>query len=193
MSVDGTRSAAGIDWAGDGLELRQVLAGREGARTHPVAGQLRYLLVCTHVTSQLERIGDQALNICEALDMMTSDPATHPTLPKLQQMADLVSEMVRDALNAYFDKDAEKAEQTRTHDDAVDALNDQIVRELFTDEVLREVLAGAQDIADAVAQILISRNMERIADQATNICKEVVYMVRGDDVRHIHDPGQPPA
>ena len=65
-----------------------------------------------------------------------------------------------------------------------DALNDQIAKELLTDEVLRQVLSGAENIADAVAQILLARQLERIADQATNICKEVIYMVRGDDVRH---------
>ncbi|MDH3717496.1 MAG: hypothetical protein OES79_05185, partial [Planctomycetota bacterium] len=76
------------------------------------------------------------------------------------------------------------AQATRTQDDLVDALNDQVMKELFTDDVLREVLAGARDIADAVAQVLIGRHLERIADQATNICKEVVFLVEGEDVRH---------
>ena len=150
----------------------------------PVATALRDLLVITHVTAQLERMGDQCLNVCEAIEMMSSDPQAQPMPQKLQQMADLVCRIVDDALDAYFRKDAEKAQATRTQDDLVDALNDQVMKELFTDDVLREVLAGARDIADAVAQVLIGRHLERIADQATNICKEVVFLVEGEDVRH---------
>lgn len=150
----------------------------------PVAGNLRYLLVCTHVTAQLERIGDQVVNVCESMRMMTSDPESHPTLPALQRMADLVAQMLDDALEAYFSRDPHKAEVTRTHDDMVDALNDQIVKEVLTDEVLRRILSGAENIADAIAHVLLARHLERMADQATNICKEVIYMVRGDYVRH---------
>ena len=150
----------------------------------PVAGNLRYLLVCTHVTAQLERIGDQIVNVCESLRMMTSDPENHPTLPALQRMVDLVAQMIDDSLEAYFSRDPHKAEVTRTHDDMVDALNDQIVKEVLTDEVLRRILSGAENIADAIAHVLLARHLERMADQATNICKEVIYMVRGDYVRH---------
>ncbi|MFV1968024.1 MAG: phosphate signaling complex protein PhoU [Pirellulaceae bacterium] len=150
----------------------------------PVASNLRYLLVCTHITAKLERMGDQVVNVCDSLRMMTSDPATHPVLESLRRMADLVDQMVVDALQAYYRRDPKSAATTRTRDDVVDALNDQIVKELLTDEVLRDVLSGAENIADAVAQILLARQLERIADQATNICKEVIYMVRGDDVRH---------
>jgi phosphate transport system protein len=150
----------------------------------PVAKDLRFVLVCTHMTSQLERMGDQVVNVVQSLQMMRSDAATHPLLPNLQKMADLVCEMVDDALDAYFSKNVEKAVVTRQRDDVVDAMNDQVMKELLTDEVLRQVLSGATDIADAVAQILIARYLERIADQATNICKEVIYMVKGDDVRH---------
>ena len=78
----------------------------------PVASDLRMILVVTHVTSQFERMGDQVINVCQALDLMRSDPS-HGTLPELHKMAELVCEMVNDALTAYFDKDAEKATTTR--------------------------------------------------------------------------------
>ena len=154
----------------------------------PVATDLRYVLVVTHVTAQFERMGDQAVNICQAMQLMRSDPAKHPMLPDVHKMADLVCEVVDDALDAYFSRNTDKAAVTRTRDDLVDALNDQVTAELLTDEILREVLAGARDIGDAVAQILVARYLERIADQATNICKEVIYLVRGDDVRHKRQP-----
>ncbi len=154
----------------------------------PVAKDLRFILVCTHMTSQLERIGDHAVKVIQSLQMMRSAPAAHPLLPKVQKMADQVCELVDDALDAYFSQNAEKAVVTRQRDDLVDALNDQVLKELLTDQVLREVLAGATDIADAVAQILIARYLERIADQAKNVCKEVIYMVKGDDVRHRRPP-----
>jgi phosphate transport system protein len=150
----------------------------------PVAKDLRFVLVSTHMTSQLERMGDQVVNVIQSLQMIRSAPATHPLLPNLEKMADLVCEMVDDALDAYFSQNSEKAVVTRQRDDVVDAMNDQVMKELLTDEVLRQVLSGATDIADAVAQILIARCLERIADQATNVCKEVIYMVKGDDVRH---------
>lgn len=151
----------------------------------PVASQLRYVLVVTHITAQLERIGDQVVNVCEALDLMQSEP-DHRVLGDLHKMSDFVLEMAEDAVTAFLDRDAEKATTTRTHDDIVDALHAQIVKKLLSDEVLHSVLKGTQDIADALAQILIARHLERIADQAVNICKEVVFLVKGDDVRHAH-------
>lgn len=150
----------------------------------PVAKDLRFVLVCTHMTSQLERMGDQVVNVIQSLQMMRSEPVTHPLLANLEKMSDLVCEMVDDALDAYFSQNSEKAALTRERDDVVDAMNDRVMKELLTDDVLRQVLSGASDIADAVAQILIARYLERIADQATNVCKEVIYMVKGDDVRH---------
>lgn len=149
----------------------------------PVATQLRYVLVVTHITAQLERIGDQVVNVCESLALMQSD-VDHRVEADLHRMSDLVGTMVTDAFASYFERDAEKAEITRSHDDAIDALHAQIMKKLLSDELLRGVLEGTQEIADALAQILIARHLERIADQAVNICKEVVYLVSGDDVRH---------
>ena len=151
----------------------------------PVAGDLRYLLVTTHVTSQLERMGDQVVNVCQALYLMSSEPTGHPTLARLNKMADLVCEMVDNGLDAFFSRNEEKAVAVRRNDDVIDALNDEVFRELLTEEVLREVLSEATDIADIVAQILISSGMERIADQAKNICKQLIYLVKGHDVRHV--------
>ncbi len=150
----------------------------------PVASQLRYILVLNHVTAQLERIGDQVINVFESLEMMRAE-AGNGAWDKLDKMADLTCEMVRDALDSYFREDAVKAAETRTHDDLIDALNSQVIQLLLSDEDLRGVLQGTSSLADSVAQILIVRHLERIADQAVNICKEVVYLVEGKDVRHL--------
>ncbi|MDP7014774.1 MAG: phosphate signaling complex protein PhoU [Pirellulaceae bacterium] len=149
----------------------------------PVASQLRYVLVVTHITAQLERIGDQVVNVCEGLELMQSEVDQH-VLPDLHKMSELVAQIVEDAFASFFDNDADKADATRSRDDIIDALNAQIINRLLSDEVLHGVLKGTRDIADALAQILIARHLERIADQAVNICKEVIYLVRGDDVRH---------
>ena len=155
----------------------------------PVAKDLRFLLVCTHVTAKLERMGDLAVNIIQALRLIEGDAEKNPVLPTVHKMAGMVCEIVDDAMDAYFSKNEAKAVTTRRRDDLIDALNDQVMKELLTDKVLQEVLSGATDIGNAVAQILISRYLERIAEQATNICKEVVYMVEGADVRHIRPSG----
>lgn len=186
---DRTRDVQAEVYASEGrLNKMQTHIDHEAIRMltvyGPVAKDLRFVLVCTHMTSQLERMGDQVVNVVQSLQMMHSEPATHPLLPNLERMADLVCEMVDDALDAYFSQNSEKAVITRQRDDVVDAMNDQVMKELLTDDVLRQILSGASDIADAVAQILIARYLERIADQATNVCKEVIYMVKGDDVRH---------
>jgi phosphate transport system protein len=186
---DRTRDVQAEIYASEGrLNKMQTQIDHEAIRMltiyGPVAKDLRFVLVSTHITSQLERMGDQVVNVIQSLQMMRSAPATQRLLSSVEKMADLVCEMVDAALDAYFSQNAEKAELTRQRDDMVDAMNAQIMKEVLTDEVLREVLSGATDIADAVAQILISRYLERIADQAKNICKEVVYVVRGDDVRH---------
>ena len=149
----------------------------------PVATQLRYVLGVSNITMQLERIGDQVVNICESLDLMQTEIGHH-VQPDLNKMAATVGEMIDAAFSAYFERDASKAEATRNQDDIVDALNAQIIKRLLSDEVLHNVLTGTEDIADALAQILIARHLERIADQAVNICKEVIFLVHGDDVRH---------
>ena len=170
------------------LDQMQTEIDREAIRLltvyGPVATDLRYVLVVNHVTAQLERIGDQVVNVCEALELMQSDPE-HGVLRDLHKMADLVCEIVSDAVTSFFDKDAVKAETTRSHDDLVDALNAQVVKKLLSDELLHEVIKGTSDIADALAQILMARHFERIADQAVNICKEVQFLVHGEDVRHL--------
>ncbi len=151
----------------------------------PVASDLRFLLVVTHVTAQLERMGDQTVNICQSLNLMTSAPSDHPSAANIRKMADLACDMVDDALDAFFSRNEEKAVATRRRDDVVDAMNDQVTKELLTDEPVGELSKRGTSIADVMAQILTARSLERIADQAKNISKQVVYLVKAEDVRHV--------
>ena len=70
----------------------------------------------------------------------------------------------------------------------VDVINDEILRETLSDDVVRRAITGPRDVAGALTQVLLARSLERIADQATNICEEVVFMIQGDDIRHSHAP-----
>ena len=149
----------------------------------PVAGDLRFVLSVSRINTELERIGDHAINMCENLQLMAF--RTDATLmPEIQKMAKIVCQMFRDSLNAFVQNDNRKAQSTIAHDDLVDALNDQILEELLSDEVVRQAITGPTDMAGALGQLLVARSLERIADQSTNISEEVVYMVKGDDIRH---------
>ena len=99
-------------------------------------------------------------------------------------MAAVVKGMISDALNSFVQSDIRKARATIASDNMVDALNDQVIGELLSVEAVREVTQGAGDLAGRLAQLLIARSLERIADQSTNISEEVVYMVKGHDIRH---------
>lgn len=175
--------------AEDQLDQMQLAIDHEAVRLltvySPVAADLRFVLSVSHVNQALERIGDQAVGLCHNLDFAHRH-ADASVLPKLQQMGEMVQVMVRDALLAFIGKDAALARATMAQDDLVDSLNDQVLRETLSDDVVRRAITGPRDVAGALTQILMARSLERMADQATNICEEVIYMVQGDDVRHRH-------
>lgn len=169
----------------DGEAVRQLTV------YSPVAADLRYLLTVMHVNTSLERIGDQAVNLCEDVQLLATNGGSGGSvghhgrpLPKLQQMAGLVRTMVRETLDAFSGKDTSAAQRVRESDDLVDSLNDRIVREVLSDEVARELIKNPQALAGSLAQILLARSLERIADQSVNIAEDVIYMIKGSDVRH---------
>jgi phosphate transport system protein len=145
----------------------------------PVAGNLRFVLMVSKINSELERIADQAVNMCEYLQLLVDAEEVRPA-PECSRMAQLTQEMLRGSLEAFLREDRAKAEAIMAQDDLVDALNH---------EVLQRCLRQPQnDIARAVAEILLARSLERIADQTTNICEEVIYIVSGEDIRHSGPP-----
>lgn len=149
-------------------------------RERPLASDLRLVMTATKIAPDLERVGDHAVNIAEQALVLNRMPPLKPfvTLPR---MADIAKEMVRQALDAYVAHDAQLARQVIARDDVVDALHEEIFRELLT-----YMLADPQTIPRALALLLVSRSLERIADQATNIAEQVVYLVEGQDIRHVH-------
>jgi len=151
------------------------------ALQQPVAADVRTLFMASRIASELERIGDQAVNIRQNAGFLLQAPPLKP-LVDLPLMAEIAEGMVRDALESLVRRDCDLARRVMEDEKRVDALKDQIFRELLT-----YMMADPATIQRALALILISRNLERVGDHATNIAEEVIFLVKGRDVRHGHD------
>jgi phosphate transport system protein len=149
----------------------------------PVAMDLRLILMAVRINTELERVGDLCVNMCENVQLLLSEPQLKPLID-LPKMAELASQMLHESLQAFMESSPKKALKVLGVDDEVDALNDQIFRELLT-----YMISDTKSITRSLSLILLSRNLERIGDHATNIAEEVVYLVRGEDIRHQHPPG----
>jgi phosphate transport system protein len=143
-----------------------------------MATDLRFVLAVSRINADLERIGDQAVNISESAVRVMRHPRVKPyiDLPRMSQAAE---EMVRDSLNALVNKDTELARNVMLRDDQVDHLRNQVFRELLT-----YMMENSSVVFPAFELILVAKNLERIADHATNIAEDVIYIVAGRDVRH---------
>src|SRR5919201_1162530 len=137
------------------------------ALQQPMASDLRFLVAAIKINSDLERIGDQAVSIALRSRQLIREPELKPLID-IPRMARLAQEMVRQSLDAFVRRDAELARRVIDGDDAVDNLRDQVFRELLT-----YMMADPSTIPRALALILVSRNLERIGDHATNIAEDV--------------------
>lgn len=155
-------------------------AVRLTALQQPVGADVRFLFMAARITSELERIGDQAINICQSAHHLLKAPPLKPFVD-IPIMADVAQKMVRESLEALVKKDVELATRVLAEDDKLDAFRDQIFRELLT-----YMMADPGTIPRALSLILISRNLERVGDHATNIAEEVIFWIQGRDVRHHH-------
>jgi phosphate transport system protein len=151
------------------------------ALQQPMASDLRFLVAAIKINSDLERIGDQAVSIALRGRSLIAQPQLKPLID-IPRMATNVQEMVRNSLDAFVRQDPELARHVIDGDDDVDNLRDQVFRELLT-----YMMGDATTIPRALDLILISRNLERIADHSTNIAEDVIYIVRGEDVRERGD------
>ena len=144
----------------------------------PTAGDLRFITTAMKIVTDLERIGDQAVNIAQRALELNLEPQLKPYID-LPRMADQAQRMVKDSLDAFVARDTELARRVCADDAPVDALNHQIFRELLT-----FMMEDPKTIPRAIRLILIARFLERVADHATNIAEMVVYMVESRMVRH---------
>ncbi len=150
----------------------------------PMAVDLRAIVAAVKINTDLERVGDLAINIAEAARLYVA----HPPVKKLidiPRMATIAQSMLRDALDAFVRRDVVLAQAVLNEDDTLDALKTQIFRELLT-----YMLQDVTTIEPALDLILVSRHLERIGDHATNIAEDVIFMVLAKDVRHhVNEPG----
>jgi phosphate transport system protein len=144
----------------------------------PTAGDLRFLTTAMKIVTDLERIGDQAVNIAQRARELSLEPQLKPYID-LPRMAELAQTMVKESLDAFVARDTALARRVCGEDAAVDALNHQIFRELLT-----FMMEDPKTIPRAIRLILISRFLERVADHATNIAEMVIFMVDSKMVRH---------
>jgi len=147
----------------------------------PLAADLRFITSAMRINVELERIGDLAVNIAERVVSLNQEPQLKPYID-IPRMAEITKNMVKDVLDAFVNGDADLARAVCARDDQVDALNDQVFRELIT-----YMLADPKTITRAVHLIIVSRYLERIADHATNVAEGVIFMVKALVIKHHAD------
>lgn len=148
------------------------------ALRQPMAGDLRFITSAMKIGTELERMGDLAVNIAQRALELNKMPLLKPLID-IPRMAVLARAMVTDSINAFINRDESLARDICKRDDEVDALNDQIFRELLT-----YMIEDPVTIKRAVGLLLVGRHLERIADHATNIGEDVIYLVKGKTIKH---------
>jgi len=165
------------------IDLMEVDVEEECLHTlalyQPVASDMRFIVAVLKINNDLERIGDQAVNVAEQAIFLAKGPEVPLGNPDLTQMCSIVQTMLRESLNALVNVDTPLAEKVRAQDDEVDDLHRQMYERL--EESIRD---GASEIGQYMHLLSVSRNLERIADHAVNIAQDVLYMERGEIQRH---------
>jgi phosphate transport system protein len=157
------------------------------AKRQPVASDLRFITIALKLVTDLERIGDLGVNICERVIELNLEPTLKPYMD-LPRMAETARAMVRDALDAFVASDAQRALQVIDRDRIVDAYYAQTFRELLT-----YMMEDPRNIYRAIRAQSIAKYLERIGDHATNLAEMVVFMVMGKDIRHLGSKDVPSA
>jgi phosphate transport system protein len=160
------------------------LATRMLALFQPMARDLRFITAVIKINNDLERMGDLAVNITERAMTLMREPAVKPLID-IPRIADLAESMVHRALDAFAKHDADLARDVLLADDAVDRLRDAVY-----DELLTFMQEERSTINRAVSLMFIAQNLERIADHSTNIAEDVLFAVKGVDVRHHNETGE---
>jgi phosphate transport system protein len=148
------------------------------ALRQPKARDLRFLVMTMKIASDLERIGDQAVNIAHRAEELNKQPRLKPLID-IHRMADIARGMIREALDAFVYAKPDVARQAIARDDDVDKINRQLHRELTS-----FMVEDPATITRCLSLMSVAHNLERIGDHATNIAEEVVYLYEGRDIRH---------
>ncbi len=148
------------------------------ALQQPMAKDLRLLVAGIKIANDLERVGDHAVNIAQSADRLAKHRPITPE-PEIFEMARLAREMLSDALEAFVRDDANAGREICRRDDKVDALNRSMFRILLT-----HMMEDPHSIGSGLELLLVSRNLERIADLATNVGEDVVFLVEGKSIKH---------
>jgi phosphate transport system protein len=202
--VERSLTDAATALAGQDVELAQAIIDRDDevdrleieidrlatefiARHQPTATDLRFVIVAIKLGPELERIADDAVNVAHRVRHLAELPLVKPLID-LPRMLALAHAMISDAITAYVKRDPMAAREIIRRDDEVDSLYWQVFRELLT-----YMMEDPSVISRAIDLILVARFIERMADQATNIAEEVVYLVEAVPIRHQHgEPKKPP-
>jgi phosphate transport system protein len=151
------------------------------ALAQPMAADLRFITSAMKIITDLERIGDQAVNIAQRASSLNQEPKVKPYVD-IPRMAEIAQSMVKDVLDAFVNGDSKLARSVCERDDMVDGLNEQVFRELLT-----YMMSDPKIIPRAVQLIIVSRCLERIADHATNIAEDVIFLVDARVIKHHAD------
>lgn len=151
------------------------------ALRQPIAVDLRFITSAMKIVTDLERMGDEAVNIAERAVTLNQESQLKPYID-IPRMAEIAQSMVRDVLEAFVNRDPKLARSVCERDDLVDGLNDQVFRELLT-----YMISDPATITRAVHLLIVSRCLERIADHATNIAEDVIFMVDAMVIKHHAD------
>lgn len=155
------------------------------ATQQPMARDLRLLMAALKIANDLERVGDHAVNIAQSAERLVASPPIVPE-PEIVEMARMARRMLADALDAFVRADAQAGRVVCQRDDQVDSLHDSVFRILLT-----HMMETPHIISAAIELFLVSRNLERVADLATNIAEDVVFLVEGKSIKH-HAGEAPP-
>ena len=151
------------------------------ALMQPMAADLRFITSAMKITTDLERMGDQAVNIAERAISLNQEPQIKPYID-IPRMAEIAQSMVKDVLDAFVNRDSKLARSVCERDDLVDGLNDQVFRELLT-----YMNSDPQTITRSIHLMIVCRCLERIADHATNIAEDVIFMLDARVIKHHAD------
>ena len=186
LQRDGTKAGQVIsaDHKIDALEVEiEDLVVKLLATQQPMAKDLRLLMAALKIANDLERVGDHAVNIAQSAERLLAAPPIVPE-PEIIEMARMARRMLADALDAFVRADAAAGRVVCQRDDQVDGLHDSVFRILLT-----HMMETPHIISAAMELFLVSRNLERVADLATNIAEDVVFLVEGKSIKHHLEEG----